>query len=48
MSVKFGTQLFIQAEFDEPKVLLRRENGKLRQLVEQSEDTEALYKMAML
>ncbi|KAE9409320.1 P-loop containing nucleoside triphosphate hydrolase protein [Gymnopus androsaceus JB14] len=34
------------AEFDAPKVLLEKEGGLFRQLVEQSEDREALYKIA--
>jgi len=34
------------AEFDAPKALLEKEGGLFRQLVDQSEDKEALYKIA--
>lgn len=35
-----------QVEFDSPKELLKNENGKLRSLVDESGDREALYAMA--
>jgi hypothetical protein len=38
--------LIAQVEFDSPKELLKIEDGKLRALVEESGDREALYAMA--
>lgn len=35
-----------QVEFDSPKELLKIKDGKLRALVEESGDREALYSMA--
>jgi hypothetical protein len=38
--------VFSKVEFDSPKELLKIEGGKLRALVEESGDREALYAMA--
>ena len=42
----FSCSVFNQMEFDSPKVLLLRKDGRLRSLVNESGDKEVLYKLA--
>jgi hypothetical protein len=42
----FILPLFNQMEFDSPKALLSQKDGRLRSLVDESGDKEALYNMA--